>query len=42
LQALLNENSAQTLEELAEALNVGKLTVSDCSHAMRKIQKEGK
>jgi len=28
LQALLDENSARRLEELAEALNVGKSTVS--------------
>jgi len=41
LQALLNENSAQMLEELTEALN-GKLTVSDCVHTIGKIKKEGK
>jgi len=29
LQALLDENSARTLEELAEALNIGQSTVSD-------------
>lgn len=42
LQALLDEDSAQTLQELAEALNVGKSTVSDRLRAMGKIQKEGK
>jgi transposase len=42
LQALLDENSAQTLEELAKALKVDKSTVSDRLHAMGKIQKEGK
>jgi len=40
LQALLDENSAQTLKELTEALNFGKLTVSDCLHTIRKIKKE--
>jgi len=29
LQALLDENSAQTLEELVEILNVDKSTISD-------------
>jgi len=29
LQALLNENSARTLEDLTETLNVSKSTVSD-------------
>jgi len=42
LQALLDENSARTLEELAKALNVGKLIVSNCLHAIGKIQKEDK
>lgn len=42
LQALLDEDSAQTLQELAEELNVDKSTVSDRLHAMGKIQKEGK
>jgi len=42
LQALLDENSAQILEELTKALNVGKLTVSDCLHTIRKIRKESK
>jgi len=40
LQALLNENSARTLEKLAEALKVGKST--DRLYAMEKIQKESK
>jgi len=35
LQAL-DENSTRTLKELAKALNVGKLTVSDC------LQRNGK
>jgi len=42
VQALLYENSARTLEELAEALNIGKSTVSNCLHAIEKIQKGGK
>lgn len=42
LQALLNENPAQTLKELAEALDVGQTTVYDRLKAMGKIQKEGK
>jgi len=42
LQALLDENSTQTFEELVKALNVGKSTVSDRLHAMGKIHKEGK
>lgn len=42
LQALLEENSAQTLKQLAESLNVGKSTISDRLHAMGKIHKEGK
>ncbi|KYN31155.1 hypothetical protein ALC56_14542 [Trachymyrmex septentrionalis] len=32
LQALLDKNSTQTLEKLAEALNVDKLTISDDQH----------
>jgi len=40
--ALLDENSARTLEELVEALNIGKSIVSNRLHAMGKIQKEGK
>jgi len=38
----LDGNLDRTLEELAEALNVSKSIVSDCLHAMEKIQKEGK
>jgi len=41
LQAL-DKNSARTLEELAEALNIDKSTVSDRLYAMERIQKEGK
>jgi len=40
LQALLNENSARTLEKLAEALNVDKSAISDHLHTMGNIQKE--
>jgi len=36
LQALLDENSAQTLEELAKALNVGK-PIFNRLHIMEKI-----
>lgn len=42
LQSLLDENPAQTLNELAEALGVGHSAVSDRLKAMGKIQKEGK
>jgi len=42
LQALLDENSTRTLEELAKALNINESTVSDHLYAMGKIQKEGK
>jgi len=42
LQALLDENSAQTLQELSAALNVTPMAVSKRLHAMGKIQKEGK
>lgn len=42
LEALLNENTAQTLKELAEQLNVDESTVSRRLHAMGKIQKEGR
>lgn len=42
LQALLDENSTQTLEELSAALQVDKSTVSRRLHAMGKILKEGK
>jgi len=38
LQALLDENSVQMLEELAEALNVSKSIISDCLHTVGKIQ----
>jgi len=39
LQILLDENSARTLEESAEALN-DSLIVFDYLHTMRKIKKE--
>lgn len=42
LQALLDENSAQSLKELSEALNVGQTTVYDRLHAMGKVPKDGK
>jgi len=42
LQALLDKNSTQMLKELAEALNVDKLIISYCLHAMGKFQKESK
>ena len=42
MQALLDENSAQTLQELSAALNVTPMPVSKRLHAMEKIQKEGK
>jgi len=42
MQALLDENSPQTLQELSTALNVTPMAVSKCLHAMGKIQKEGK
>jgi len=42
LQALLNENSTQTLQELSAALNVTPMAVFKRLHAMEKIQKEGK
>jgi len=42
LQALLDGNSTQTLQELSAALNVTPMTVSKRLHAMGKIQKEGK
>jgi len=41
LQALLDENSAQTLQELS-ALNVTPIAVFKRLHAMGKFQKEGK
>lgn len=42
LQALLDENSAQTLAELSDALQVTSAAVSKRLHAMGKILKEGK
>jgi len=46
LQTLLDENSARTLEELAEALNVGKSTIfvgkSTIVYTQWEIQKEDK
>lgn len=42
LQALLDEDSAQTQEELAEQLGVTQKTISNHLHAMGKIQKLGK
>lgn len=42
MQALLNEDDTQTQEELAEALNVDRTTVSKRLKAMGKIQKCGK
>jgi len=41
LQALLDENSARKLKELAEALNVGKSIVSNHLHVLEKIKKKG-
>ena len=42
LQALLDENDAQTQQELAEQLGVARSTISDRLKAMGKIQKEAK
>jgi len=42
LQALLDEDDAQTEKQLAEALNVGRSTISERLKAMGKIQKAGK
>lgn len=42
LQALLDEDAAQTLKQLSHALGVSISTVSDRLHAMGKIQKYGK
>lgn len=42
LQALLDENSAQTQKELAEQVGVTQQTVSNRLHAMGKIHKEGR
>jgi len=39
---LSDENSARTLEELVEALNIGKSIVFDRLYAMENIQKEDK
>lgn len=42
LQALLDEDDAQTQEQLAEALNMTRQGISKRLHAMGKIQKAGK
>jgi len=42
LQALLDENDAQTQQERAEQLGVALSTIYDHLKAMEKIQKEGK
>lgn len=42
LQALLDEDNAQSLKQLAETLNVTPATISNHLHAMGKIFKEGK
>lgn len=42
LQALLDENPAQTQKRLANVLDVDQTTISRRLHAMGKIQKEGK
>jgi len=42
LQVLLDENYAQTQQELAEQLEVSKWTISDLLKAIGKFQKEGK
>ena len=42
LQALLDEDSTQTLKQLAKALGVDQGTISRRSHATGKIKKEGK
>ena len=39
---MLNEDSTQTLKQLAKALRVDQGTISRCLHAIGKIQKEGK
>ena len=41
LEALLDEDSTQTLKELAEALSVAQSTVSTHLHALGMIQKQG-
>ena len=42
MQALLDEDSSQTLKQLAKALEVDWRTISRRLHAIGKIQKEGK
>ena len=42
LQALLDENDAQTQQQLADQLNVTREVVSICLKSMGKIQKMGK
>lgn len=42
LQALLDEDDAQTQQQLANALNVTQQSISNRLHEMGKIQKEGK
>lgn len=42
LQALLDENSCQSQQQLADQLGVARRTISDRLKAMGKIQKEGK
>ena len=42
MQALLDEDSTQTLNQLAKALGVDQGTISRRLHAIGKIQKEGK
>ena len=42
LQALLDEDSTQTLKQLAKALGVDQGTISRRLYAISKIQKEGK
>ena len=42
MQALLDEDSTQTLKQLAKALEVDQVNISRRLHAIGKIQKEGK
>ena len=42
LQALLDEDSTRTLKQWTKSLGVDQGTISRCSHAIGKIQKEGK
>ena len=42
LQALLDDDSTQTLKQLAKALSIDQGTISRRLHAIGKIQKEGK